>query len=382
MYYNSQKKSGTITLRVVCAVCFLVFSFLWLYFFEADAIAVAQHALSHGATTYFPLVGAIIMTSVLYGLQCIISTFVKIPRNVYALTYVPSMLIIAFVSDIDSDINATLSLGKWWLLPLVLIAWTIFVWFAHQMVRYDRDDRRVSSSAIRRVWVNMLQMAIMMMLVAAVSSTNAVFHFSAHAEVALRNGDVDEALRVGEESHETDERLTMLRVFALSKKGLLGEKLFNYPIAGTSEDLLPMHTSLQLLSADSIWKHLGAIPSHDCDAAVYFKCLERDSLATPAVADYRLCGCLIDRRLDDFVALLPKYYEVSDSVSLPRHYQEALVLYRHLHTHPTIVYHNAVVDEDWKNLKQLEKEYPLLSERKYRVYDHYNGSYWYYYFYQ
>jgi hypothetical protein len=110
--------------------------------------------------------------------------------------------------------------------------------------------------------------------------------------------------------------------------------------------------------------------------------LERDSLATPAVADYRLCGCLIDRRLDDFVALLPKYYEVSDSVSLPRHYQEALVLYRHLHTHPAIVYHNAVVDEDWKNLKQLEKEYPLLSERKYRVYDHYYGSYWYYYFYQ
>ena len=105
MYYNSQKKSGTITLRVVCAVCFLVFSFLWLYFFEADAIAVAQHALSHGMTTYFPLVGAIIMTSVLYGLQCIISTFVKIPRNVYALTYVPSMLIIAFVSDIDSDID-------------------------------------------------------------------------------------------------------------------------------------------------------------------------------------------------------------------------------------------------------------------------------------
>ena len=43
---------------------------------------------------------------------------------------------------------------------------------------------------------------------------------------------------------------------------------------------------------------------------------------------------------------------------------------------------HAVLDEDWKNLKQLEKQYKLLSERKYRVFDHYEGSYWYYYYYQ
>ena len=384
MYYNSHKKSGTTTtIKVVCAVCFFIFSFLWFYYFEADTIAVAQHVLSKGQTTYYPLVGAIIITVVLYALQSVVDHFIRLPRNVYALTYVPSMLIVAFISDIDVDIEVTSSLGMWWLVPIVLVAWAVVVWFAHQMVKHEREDRRPMGIFSQRVWINLLQMAVMMLFVALISSTNAVFHYSAHAEVALIHGDTDEALRVGEESLETDKRLTMLRVFALSKKGQMGERLFNYPIAGTSEDLLPMHpTSLQILSADSIWKHLGAIPSRACTSKDYYRSLERDSFATPYVADYRLCGCLIDRRLDDFVKLLPQYYEVADSLPLPRHYQEALVLYRHLRTHPAIIYHNTVVDEDWKNLKQLEKEYKLLSEKKYRVYDHYSGSYWYYYFYQ
>ena len=383
MYNNSYKKSGTLTIKVWCAVCFILFSFLWLYVFEADVIAVAQHALSGGLTTYYPLTGAIIITSVLFVVQWLVASFIRLPEKVHALTYVPSMLIIAFISDIDVDIEVTSSLGMWWLVPIVLVAWAVVVWFAHQMMKYERDDRRPMGLFSHRVWKNLLQMAVMMFFVSLIGSTNAVFHYSAHAEVALINGDTDEALRVGEESSETDKRLTMLRVFALSKKGQLGERLFNYPIAGTSEDMLPMQpNALQILSADSIWKHLGAIPSRACTSGEYYKSLERDSFATSSVADYRLCGCLIDRRLDDFVKLLPKYYEVADSLPLPRHYQEALVLYRHLRTHPAIIYHNTVVDEDWKNLKQLEKGYNLLSERKYRVYDHYSGSYWYYYFYQ
>ena len=380
MYNNSYKKSGTLTIKVWCAVCFILFSFLWLYVFEADVIAVAQHALSGGLTTYYPLTGAIIITSVLFVVQWLVASFIRLPEKVHALTYVPSMLMIAFISDIDSDIDCTLSIGKWWLIPIVLVAWAVIVWAASQMSRYD--NRRSQGILSQRVWVNLLLMVMMMFFVAIVGSTNAVFHFSSHAERALIHGNVDEALRVGDESQETDKRLTMLRVYALSKKGQLGERLFNYPVVGNSNVILPMHTTLQILSADSIWKHLGAMPSHVCDADLYYRILERDSLATQAVADYRLCGCLIDRRLDDFVRLLPQYYEVADSLPLPRHYQEALILYRHLHTNPSVVYHHAVLDEDWKNLKQLEKQYKLLSERKYRVFDHYEGSYWYYYYYQ
>jgi hypothetical protein len=49
-YSQSHKKSGTITVRVMCAVCFLAFSFVWVYWFQADMLAVAQHVLSQGVT--------------------------------------------------------------------------------------------------------------------------------------------------------------------------------------------------------------------------------------------------------------------------------------------------------------------------------------------
>ena len=239
------------------------------------------------------------------------------------------------------------------------------------------DDNLLS----KKMWLNLLQMAVMMLGVGAIGNTNAVFHYSAHAEVAMMTGDFDEALRVGKRSLETDEHLTMLRVFALSKKGRLADELFDYPIEGTSETILPMQVKPQMLPADSIWKHLGARSSRTIPAEHYYEILERDTLSSPAMADYRLCGYLIDRNLNAFVKALPRYYEVSDSVSLPRHYKEALVLYQHLTAHPAIVYHDAVLAEDWDNLQQLKAQYPTEPERQYRVFDNYQKSYWYYYYY-
>ena len=66
--YN-HRNQGTTTHKVVCAVCFFLFSFLWLYEFQADVLAIAQHVLSNGVTHYIRTVGAIIITIVLYMLQ-------------------------------------------------------------------------------------------------------------------------------------------------------------------------------------------------------------------------------------------------------------------------------------------------------------------------
>ena len=47
-----------------------------------------------------------------------------------------------------------------------------------------------------------------------------------------------------------------------------------------------------------------------------------------------------------------------------------------------VVYHNAVMDEDWKILQELEAQYSDPSERKGRVEEQYRGTYWYYYEYE
>ena len=382
-YHNPHKKNGTITTKVVCAVVFLLFSFLWLYEFQADVLAVAQHVMSDGVTHYDRTVGALLITLVLMLLQLGMAAVTKLSRRTHALTYLPSMLILVLISDISPDIDSTFSFGAWkWGVPIILLLWGGAVWLAKQIMPFENDDKQPTGLFSRRVWINMLQMSVMMLFVALVGNSNAVSHYSAHAEAALMQGDFDEALRVGNESLETNERLTMLRAYALSRKGLLADRLFNYPVAGSSETILPLQIQPQIFAADTVWRYLGARPARAMKAEQYYMALEHDSLATQAVADYRLCGYLLDRNIDAFVRMLPCYYEVSDSIPLPRHYQEALVLYRHLRTNPVIVYHQPVIDEDWSNLQQLEAEYPLETERKYQVFEHYGGSYWYYYYYK
>ena len=334
-YHDPHRKNGTITTKVMCAVCFLAFSFLWLYEFQSDVLAVAQHALSNGVTHYDRTIGAVLITFVLQLLQLGVYAIFRMNHRAHALTYVPSMLILAFISDINVDIDRHYSFGAWpYVTPMVLIAWGAALWASRQMLPFENDEKASTGLFSRRVWINMLQMAVMMLVVAAVGNTNAVFHFRAHAEVATMQGDFEEVLRVGQRSHETDVTLTMLRANALARRGELGERLFEYPIAGTSINLLPIHSPLQILSPDSIWRTFGARISFCLPAQKFFYYVEHDSLATPAVADYVLCAYLIDRDLEGFVNALPRYYDGIERDALPRYYREALDLYEQPHEQP------------------------------------------------
>jgi len=384
-FHTPHKKNSTLVTQLVCAVLFCVFSFLWLFCFQADVIAVAQHVLSGGVTHYDRTVGAVLITLVLQILQRVVATLTRLYRRTHAVTYLPSMLVLAVISDINADIDSHFSLGAWyWVAPLVLVLWGAFVWLARKMLPFD-SAKEPTGLFSRRVWVNVLLMSLMMMAVALIGNTNAVFHFRAHAEVALKRGDYEEALRVGSRSIESDEHLTMLRMYALSRRNELGERLFQYPVRGTGNDVLPVAGSksrLLLLSPDALWRHLGARPTATMNVQRYFRALERDTLATEAVRDYQLCANLIDRDLDAFVAHLKKYYPVSDSAlhHLPRYYREALTLYTHLRAHPQLVYHHNVMDEDWDNMQELERTHSSKDERQTAIVKRYGDSYWYYYF--
>ena len=183
--YN-YKEQGTITHKVMCAVCFLIFSFLWLYEFQTDILTIAQHVLSQGVTHYNRTVGAILITIVLYILQRCIANFTKLSRRSYALTYFPSMLILAVVSDVNQDIDQHFSFGAWvWVFPFLLLIWGVCVWFARQAMSYSLDEGQYGTVfSARKFWLNLLQMTVMMLGVVLVGNTNAVFHYSTHMEVA------------------------------------------------------------------------------------------------------------------------------------------------------------------------------------------------------
>ena len=383
---NSNKQSGTITTRVVCAICFVLFSFSWLYFLQGDVLAVAQHILSEGVTHYDSLIGAITITITLFLIQIVVMMAVKFEKETFALSYLPSLLLLALLSDITPAIYDK-SVIVFWLIvgSLTVILWIGIIWLTRQVLTFNNNKDLNTGLFSRQTWVNLLQMIIMMFGVGVSGHTTAVEHYGDYAESALMRNDYDDALKVGKKSLDTDERLTMLRAFALSKQQRLGDELFTYALKGTGETLLPQKVKPLLMNADSIWKHLGARPASPMSSYRYFQLL--DSLATPAVADYRLCSYLIDRKINDFVRLLPKYYNLTDS--LPLHYREALVIYESIRNgesqksvSDTIVFQeDTLLEQKWIQFCQLEKDYPLFTERHFHAYDTFRNTYWYYYYY-
>ena len=262
MNYNRPvKNDSTMVVFAMCAFVFVTFSFLWLCFFQADLLSVSQHLLSEGKTHYNRTIGTVIITGVLWLLQIGVYSILKLRRYSHALTYFPSLLFLAAITAALQDTDGQLSFGHWyWLLPLFLLLWGGGVWVARTVQPYEANSSAGLLS--RPVWVNMLMMALMMLGVAIVGNTNAVFHYRTHAETALMDRDFDEALRVGNESLETDENLMMLRMYALSRKGLLGERLFSYPVVGSS-DAMPssalVRPSLQLPTICSVATSLTRI---------------------------------------------------------------------------------------------------------------------------
>lgn len=224
-------------------------------------------------------------------------------------------------------------------------------------------------------------MTLLFLFTGLASNGNAVFHYRMKAEKCLLEGNYGEALAVGMKSLETDDNLTMIRVYALAREGMLGEKLFTYPVEGTSDDMLPYSGDARCMMYpnDSIYRFIGAKPSGRFKAIPYMKALLRLGMATPAVKDYILCGYLIDRDLDSFAHALPKFYEVDDK--LPKHYREALTLYTHLRSKPYIIYHNSVMDTDFSDLQALERKYKTEAARSVAVNEMYAGTYWWYYMY-
>lgn len=381
-YNHPVKNKGTITLRVMCAVVFVLFSFAWLYFFQGDVMAVAQHVLSNGLTSYGRLLGAVLITAVLVLLQLAVCALTGLRKRFHALTYLPSMLMLALLSDLSQSFTPEWGIAfRWWIPLVVLIAWGGLVMVARriQTVEDDRSFHLLS----RPMWVNMLIMSLLMMGVAGIGNTNAVFHYRAQAENLLENDNFDGALRVGVKSLETDGSLQMLRMYALARKDSLGECLFNYPMAVGSRGMLPTDGSSEFLiyPADSLYRFLGARPANRMKPMRYVELvLERDTLpdkSASAVADYLLCGYLLDRQLDQFAQEIGNYYEVDEH--LPRNYREALILYTHLRSNPVLVYHDAVMDENYENLLELEQAYPDEAERKGKVAKMYGKTYWYYY---
>ena len=385
--YNSNRnlEDGSATVvRTVCAIVFLLFVAIYVFFYQEDTLALTQHILSGGATIYSRVIGGIIITIVLALLHFTTAKVMRTkPLCIYALSCFPSLYILAMLTDFDT--SQPLSPWRWWaiLMPLAAAVWWGVVYFLGELLRYRCSDIRHEEGYLARtLGCNIFILAAMMIGVGLLSNSNDITHYRLRMERLLMHGEYAKALEVGKASDKTDASLTMLRVFALAHEGRLGDELFKYPVRGTSASIVPELSDgkMLMLSPDSVYRMLGAIPRHGQSTKHYFNAIVKSGQATKAAIEYQLCGMLIDKDLDGFVNLLMTTHKIDDT--LPLHYREALILYTHRRSSPKVVYRNTVMDTDYDDMQRLEAETKSPGVRRIQVYKQFSGTYWEYFDYR
>ena len=135
---------------------------------------------------------------------------------------------------------------------------------AEEDVSYPRGELSKSEEEIRLATVSYVLFAVLMLLTVFIGNSDKIFHCRLKIERELLANRPLDALQEGKKMAEADSSLTSLRIFALSKAGLLGEKLFEYPIVGKSDVLFPNQRAVRwiILPDSLLLQHLfGLNPS-------------------------------------------------------------------------------------------------------------------------
>lgn len=327
---NRQKTAGII--RFSCGILSFVFSFCYLYFLQGEILAEAQYVYSGGITTYSLLAGAIIIPVVLQVLQWIVSKFSQLPPRWYALSYLPSMLALAMITDVNRATIIHFSFGDWvWVAPAVIVAYIIAVVI---IKRVNTGYNIVPHDVWSQAFPNYIILVAFVVTVGSIPNSSDVYHFELKSERLILEKNYEEATKVGYKSLQASARLTQLRMYALAKQGELTDRLFEYPQYYGSQGLLDVTDSQPdyRFTYQNICLYLGALCGKSIKSTDrYYQIMFADSIWNQHTADYYLCSLLLDKRLDDFQHELSRFYNLSDSIpgaydALPRAFREALLV--------------------------------------------------------
>ena len=227
-----KSKNGTNFYKAVCAVAFILFSLVYLYYYQTDILAAAQHIASGGRTHYEPVLGTVLIILVLKLLQNGIQAIVRLRRIFFALTYFPSFLILTLITDIPSGPVQEIDLGAWKVvLPLALIVWGILVYFArqYQTVEYGARGGGLLSQVLG---INVTLFLAMMLMTCLIGNHNRLFHQRLHVENLISRHEYRDAQEAAENYNSKDETILMLRACALAQQRLIGDELFKTPMNG------------------------------------------------------------------------------------------------------------------------------------------------------
>lgn len=342
---------------LVCTVLFAGFTFCYLYFYQDALLMAAQHLLSNGMTSYNRTVGAVMITLILLAVHIVLSRFYGSIFRASAVSFIPEAFLLAAVTSFSISGSGDISCGAKLCscVAVALLSAAFLMLYKTSGSLAEIIDKNLFP--IQRGWINILIMAVLLASVGLLGNGDKSLHAQLRMEQRLMEQDWKGAADVAKDAGKASGNMTMLTAYALSRDGLLPESLFEYPVTHGSQYLLPRNGG-----ARAIMYPEKAILRHAKRAAA---------------ADYRLCGCLLDKDLDKFARMLVKSHG-TDSV-LPKHYREAMVLYVHTRTNPSYVFRNSVAEADFQDFSRMENDAAGSTEKLNRLRDVYGNTYWHYY---
>ena len=355
-------------------VLFSVFCFCFLYGMESYILLLTFLKITGCHFPDLPGLYALSLTVILVGVHILVNAVLKFKGQLHAVSFLPSFLLLAFLTCLVPDFSLTSYF------PLVLgLALFVFLTFFRQY------GFRKASTFSRLLIPNLVCMLGCFLFVTFIGNTNDKLHYELRIQNLYMKGKYEKALQIGNESLVTGRRLTALRALALSRTNKLGESLFEYPIEDNCTDLFlhPSDAAFMILPLDSVRNVLGYLPTEKNYLQEMYRRSGPSSHVSRVLADYRLCTLLLQKRLFDFATLLPRFYDLkAGSRTLPKHYREALILYRSLSVYPHLVYKGTPTEvTNYTDFIEMSKKYADPLERKNRLRRLYGNTYWWYYLY-
>lgn len=367
---------------LVCATLFALFAFFFIAIYQSPLLEAFYDHVATGKLDYNGYIVAAVIALLLTLLALWLNRFAGFRREWTAMAYLPSVLGLAFITDIDRSVYVGgYSFTAWiiiFILGFLLYAASSFV--LHRVL--FEKIKSMAMSANRIIWRNLILFVVMFSLAGMLSNSEENFKREALLMSRYKKGDIEGALAVGYKSHDASPELTAMRAFVLAGEGLMGERLFEYPQHYASEGLLPGKVQTSPLVPDSVYSLIGERPG-DGEAVLSFlrRAAYSDS-ASHAAKEYYLNALLLDKHLPQFKDELPLLYGEFNADELPKHYREALLLASRLDKEYTLELSSDTLSQQFGKLREIEKEHDEPLVRNNYVRKEFGRTYWWYYLYK
>lgn len=373
IYLLMKRQRYDIPLRILCALLFSLFSFLYIYLFQGELLALMQDYLSKGVTESNAFWAALIITSLLLLLQKGVNRLSKLHGAWEAVSYFPSCVLLALLTDVNED-TMLYSLARWaWGVPLCILIFIAIVW-VNRMVNIS-----YKKPFFGLLWPNLMVFSFLFVLTAQVSNNAPVSHMELAAWRYMHDEEYEKVLEIGSRLHEHNAELTALRNVAMAKTNQLGDKLFHYPQPYGADGLLYNKYNRQTTryGAQLYYSYLG-MEAYGGESGRAFATRMYQTNDSAIYRDIYLAALLLDK---DLPAFIKESADISTEGSLPVHFQEAYLLYNELHPDEPISFvSDSVVEKRFSDYRILQRAYKnnvVVAKNLSRL--RFGNTYWCYY---